>query len=134
MGVAVTYKVCRVLGKVWIGLAAAVIVLGNVGTLFVRGLGALQEHLSPFNVGYYIGVAIALTPGVLLLTAAELLKKGNRKGAFTALAVVPVALAGVLGMSALVLSERAVKKAPKNDDRVREYKATAVLAFQIKDP
>jgi hypothetical protein len=119
-------KMCRVLGKVWIGLAFVVVLIGYAGTFMKRGFWALQELVNPFNIGNYIAVIITFLPGFLMLMAADALAKGQRKAGLRNLAFVPVAVVLVVLMFALFFQDRDRKKAAQNDGRVSEYRAVAV--------
>lgn len=117
--------ICRVLGKVWLGLGGTVIAIGTLATWYFQGWRAFQNLVSPFNFVNYITVMITLGPGVLLVVAADELEQGRRKAALKKIALVPVALVLVAGMAFLAFRHRADKGAVSTDNRVREYKVAA---------
>lgn len=59
--------ILKVLGYVWLTLAAIVILAGYVGIYMSRGWDGLWSVLSPFNFVNAIVVVITLLPGIWLL-------------------------------------------------------------------
>ena len=67
-------------GKVWLYLAACLILLGYVSILYNDGFGQLAATLSPFNIWNWLAVVITLLPGVGLLELGKWLdNRGQRK-------------------------------------------------------
>jgi predicted PurR-regulated permease PerM len=97
-------KIVRGLAWTWIGLAGIVILLSYAVTLFTRGLAALRELVSPFNVANFIAVVITIVPGIVLLKLAEALKQRRRTAVLAALIALPVSIAVVAGLFFLVIS------------------------------
>ena len=64
-------KTLIVLGKIWLWLAGALILLGYASTWWFQGFGALQEVLSPLNIRNVIAVLLILAPGFGLLKLGE---------------------------------------------------------------
>src|SRR5436309_450360 len=125
-GEAVTLaSICRVLGKIWLGLGGTVVAVGTVATWYFHGWRAYQDLVSQFNLFNYIAVVIALGPGVLLVVAADELEQGRRKAALKKLALVPVALVLLAGMLVLSFRDRADRRAASTDNRARGYKVAA---------
>ena len=60
-----------VLGKIWIWVAAALIIFGYASIWWFEGFSKLQEILSPFNIWNYIAVVITVAPGFGLLKLGE---------------------------------------------------------------
>jgi len=60
-----------VLGKIWLWLAVALILLSYASIWWFEGFGRLQEILSPFNVWNLIAVVLTLAPGFGLLKLGE---------------------------------------------------------------
>jgi hypothetical protein len=68
-------KAARILGFVWIGLAGAIVLFGYAMIWYMRGFGALQEVLSPFNLINYISVLLTFAPGFGLLVLGDWLER-----------------------------------------------------------
>jgi hypothetical protein len=64
-----------VLGKVWLWIAGALILLGYASIWWFDGLDKLLEILNPFNVWTFIAVILTLAPGVFLLNLGEHLRE-----------------------------------------------------------
>ena len=56
-------SICRVLGKIWLGLGGTVVAVGTVATWYFQGWRAYQDLVSPFNLFNYIAVVIAYVNG-----------------------------------------------------------------------
>ena len=79
--------VCRVLGKIWLGLGGTAVMVGSVATWYFYGWRAYQDLMSPYNVYNVIAVVITLGPGLLLVMAADEFEQGRRKAALKKLAL-----------------------------------------------
>ena len=64
-----------VLGKIWLWVAAALILVGYASIWWFEGFGKLQEIVSPFNVWNVIAVVLTLAPGFGLLKLGEYLRE-----------------------------------------------------------
>ena len=63
--------ILKVLGYIWLTLAAIVILAGYVGIYMSRGWDGLWAVLNPFNFVNAIAVVITLFPGIWLLEKAK---------------------------------------------------------------
>ena len=63
-----------VLGKVWLWVAGALILLSYASIWWFEGLDKLLEIMSPFNVWNFIAVVLTLAPGFVLLKLGEHLR------------------------------------------------------------
>jgi hypothetical protein len=68
-------RVLIVVGKAWLYLVAATILLGYASILYFEGWGKLQDTLSPFNVWNWLAVVITLLPGIGLVELGKKLDK-----------------------------------------------------------
>lgn len=116
-------SICRVLGKIWLGLGGTVVAVGTIATWYFHGWRAYQDLVSPFNVFNFIAVVITLGPGVLLIVAADELKQGRQKAALKKLALVPVALLLAAGLFAITWSNHVSRTAAANERRDQRYMA-----------
>jgi hypothetical protein len=57
----------QILGKVWIIAAVAVVLNGYGATWYFHGFSSFGELLSPFNIGNWLAIILALLPGILLV-------------------------------------------------------------------
>jgi len=64
-----------VLGKIWLWVAGAVILLGYASIWWFEGFSKLQEIVSPFNIWNVIAVILTLAPGLILLRLGERLRE-----------------------------------------------------------
>ena len=55
-----------IIGKTWLWVAGAFIVLGHLSIIYFDGLGKFWETVSPFNIANWLVVLLALLPGILL--------------------------------------------------------------------
>jgi len=69
-----------VLGKVWLWVAGALILLSYASIWWFEGFGKLQEILSPFNVWNLIAVILTLAPGFVLLKLGERIRDRRPAG------------------------------------------------------
>ncbi len=70
-----------IIGKIWLYVAAFVILLGYVSILYNDGFWKLAAILSPFNIWNWLAVVITLLPGIGLLELGKRLdRRGQRKG------------------------------------------------------
>lgn len=60
-------KICKVIGYIWLYLAAGFIILNTVLIWYYSGFGRVQEIFSPFNFVNFIAVGISAAPGIGLL-------------------------------------------------------------------
>ena len=70
----------KVLGWVWLVLAALLILAGTIGIWMSKGFHGVQELLSPFNVSNYLVMFITIAPGVSLLMLSEKITKQSSRG------------------------------------------------------
>ena len=68
-------KICKVIGYIWLYLAAGFIILNTVLIWYYSGFGRVQEIFSPFNIVNLITVGVTLAPGLGLLYLSEKLDK-----------------------------------------------------------
>jgi ankyrin repeat protein len=115
--------VCRVLGKIWLGLGGTAIMVGSVATWYFHGWRAYQDLMSPYNVYNVIAVIITLSPGLLLVMAADELEQGRRKAALTKVALVPVALLFASGLFAVAWSGHTARSVGAAERRAQRYSA-----------
>lgn len=59
--------ILKVLGYIWLALAAIVILAGYIGIYITKGWDGLWAVLNPFNFVNVIVVIITLLPGIWLL-------------------------------------------------------------------
>ncbi len=123
--------ICRLLGKVWLGLGGTALAVGTAATWYFHGWRAYQDLMSPSNVGHVITVVIALGPGLLLVVAADELERGRRKAALTKLALVPVALLLAAGLFAISWSGHVSRTAAADERRAQRY--TAITEGRLDD-
>ena len=71
-------KVFKVLGYIWLCLAAAFLLFRLGGVWINEGFSAVQDLLSPYNVLNFIFTAILIAPGLGLLTLSEKLKNKSQ--------------------------------------------------------
>ena len=68
-------KICKVIGTIWLYLAAGFIIL-NIGLIwYYSGFERVMEVFSPFNVWNLIAVGITAAPGLGLLYLSDRLDK-----------------------------------------------------------
>ena len=81
LGTESTYMITfiRWFGRILLGLAVLVIVVGYIGIWWTEGFGALQDTLSPSNFWNYIAVIITLAPGFGLIQLAGWLERRNNQ-------------------------------------------------------
>lgn len=123
--------VCRVLGKIWLGLGGTVVMVGSVATWYFHGWRAYQDLMSPFNVYNAIAVVITLGPGLLLVMAADEFEQGHRKAALKKVALVPVALLVAAGLFAIAWSGHTTRTAEAAERRAQRY--TAISEGRLDD-
>tara|TARA_B110000444_G_C18286006_1_gene342963 strand:+ start:236 stop:457 length:222 start_codon:yes stop_codon:yes gene_type:complete len=68
-------KICKVIGYIWLYLAAGFIIINAVLIWYYSGFGRVQEIFSPFNVWNLIAVGITAAPGLGLLYLSDRLDK-----------------------------------------------------------
>jgi hypothetical protein len=64
-------NVLRFVGRTWVVLAVALIVLSYGATWWSDGYLKLAQTLAPWNVGNWIAVVMALAPGWFLIVWAD---------------------------------------------------------------
>ena len=68
-------KICKVIGYIWLYLAAGFIIINIVLIWYYSGFGRVQEIFSPFNIVNLITVGVTLAPGLGLLYLSDKLDK-----------------------------------------------------------
>jgi len=68
-------KALIVLGKIWLWLASALILLGYGLVWWFQGIDALQEAASPSNIWNVLAVVLTLAPGFGLLKLGEYVRE-----------------------------------------------------------
>ena len=68
-------KICKVIGYIWLYLAAGFIIINAVLIWYYSGFGRVQEIFSPFNIVNLITVGVTLAPGLVLLYLSDKLDK-----------------------------------------------------------
>jgi hypothetical protein len=71
-------KVFKVLGHIWLCLAAAFLFFRIGGVWINEGFSAVQDLLSPYNILNFIFTAFIIAPGLGLLTLSEKLKNKSQ--------------------------------------------------------
>ena len=66
---------CKILGYIWLVIAALIILTGIAGVWMTDGFSGVQRVLSPFNVANWIVTIITLAPGLGLLWLANKLRQ-----------------------------------------------------------
>ncbi len=64
-------QIVRFIGRAWLVVAGAAVLLGHLHILYRDGLARLIDVLSPFNVWNYLSILLAILPGVLCLRLAD---------------------------------------------------------------
>lgn len=74
------HRIIGIVGKVYLALAAALIVLGYLTVWYNEGFSAMADLLSPYNVVNVLVVGLTIAPGLLLLKWSEKLKVKALRG------------------------------------------------------
>jgi hypothetical protein len=64
-------KFLKMLGKVWLIIAALLIFMGYASIWYRHGFSELMEVLSPFNIWNLIAVLVTIAPGIGLIKLGE---------------------------------------------------------------
>ena len=119
-------RALRVLGVIWFVLTALIILIGYGTILYQKGLRALQEMLSPFNVLNWIVTLIALAPALSLFKLAEAVGRKNRASVLKALGAFLVVLVIFAGLLYVGLGDWRGGRERATQSQSRDYRATAV--------